>query len=544
MKKYFGFIVFLLLLFLVGCVDSVIPSDEDNLPIISEPPIVTEPPIETEEPVETNHCTYTDDSALLGFSDYSNINKVKICKEYLDLLAEMPFNLGVDHTKIIFHDEEELVFLGSNGIYYRFKEEILEEHDIYNVLIMDWITPGVLGYVKTSSTLYAIQSNSQISGGSVISHIYQYNLDTKTGMKLPIDLGRDPKFVYAGMNGYVIEARDKLLIFDGNFELIKESTEAVFLGASKYHIDKENIVALVGETIGTQCQVTMYNGSSTQTINLDDTCNSVQRLNVFSEQVYFVINYRLYQFDALTKTFSLVPLTTDTETVQYVVTDSIYSRNRVYALKLSQNFITVFNKNMDISQSANAMEVIQVGETYYLAKRPNSDLIFVYNFDESEVLEIEEDFNYTEVKNNHLVVHTTRCTLLFCQNIYKNGIELVLSDVMWFHTVDNKNAVYIDNLTDTTYDIMHINFETNFTKKIVTLNYSTDPYVNYNSLYALPNQLILIRDSITSQYHFYDSNGDFIESLKYIGHYKTASSAPQVFLLRENGEVISFDYFL
>jgi len=405
-------------------------------------------------------------------------------------------------------------------------------------------TTGVLGYDKDRSILYAIRSQAQLQGVGEIYLIVEYNLNTRESIKLPLDLGRDAKFVHAGMNGYVIEAYDKLLVFDGSFKLIKEYADAVFLGSSRYQMDKDHVVMLVGENVNDQCKVTLYKGSSSSTVMLNDACSSVKRLNIPSPYVYFVINQRLYRFDALTDTFNIVPLTTEGELVEYVVGDKQYSYHQVYALGLSENHVTVFNGNMNILQSSNAMDVIQVGETFYLAQKPNTDDFYVYNFDHLEMIEIEEDFSNTRVNKNYLIINTAGCIFINCQNIYKNGTELVLSGVMQFNAVDKDNAVYIVSRTDTSYDIMHTNFETDVTIKLMSLNYSIDSYINISPIYTLSNGMIIIKDDVTRNYHLFDRYGTLIETTLYVGYYKNAYGAPQLYLLRENGEVIAVDYFL
>jgi hypothetical protein len=333
-------------------------------------------------------------------------------------------------------------------------------------------------------------------------------------------------------------------VFDGSFEFIKEYADAVFLGSSRYQMNKDNVVMLVGENVNNQCQVTLYRGSSSSTVMLDDACSSVKRLNILSPYVYFVINQRLYQFDALTDTFNIVPLTTEGELVEYVVSDNQYSYHQVYALGLSENNVTVFNSHMNILQSSNAMDVIQVGETFYLGQKPNTNDFYVYNFDHLEMMEIEEDFSSTRVSNNYLIINTTDCTVINCQNIYKNGVELILSGVMRFNAVDKDNAVYLVNRTDTSYDIMHTNFETDVTTKLMSLNYNYSSYTNMSPIWTLPNGMIIIKDDDTRNYHLFDRHGTLIETTVYVGYYKNSYGAPQLYLLRENGEVIALDYFL
>jgi hypothetical protein len=301
---------------------------------------------------------------------------------------------------------------------------------------------------------------------------------------------------------------------------------------------------LIGENVNNQCQVTLYRGSSSSSVTLNDPCDSVKRLNVPSPYVYFIINYRLYKFDAATDAFSIVPLTTEDEVVSYVANDREHDRNLVFALGLSESKVTIFNKHIDILQSSNAMDVIQVGETYYLAKKPNSNDYYVYTFDNLEMLKIEEEFTTTRVNNNYLIINPWDCISTGCQNIYKNGIELVLSGVMSFNAIDKDNVVYIENRTDTSHDIMHTNFELNITKKIMSLNYNTESAKNVYPIYTLSNGLIIIRDDDTRSFHLFDRYGTLIETTSYIGYYKNSASASRLYLLRENGEVISFDYFL
>lgn len=531
MKKYISLITFLLMFVLVGCTDLVNQIDESD---------------EIDETVINNGCTYSnlDSSPLVGFSEYSNISRAPFCEEYSDILIEFSTKDGFMDNTIIYHDENELVFLNGNGVYYRYKNSILEEHDVYyNINNSFFNTPGILGYNPSNAILYAIKNRIEVSGNRNITHIMKYNMDTQEAMQLPIALGRDPQFVHAGTKGYAIESWDKLFIFDHHFELIKESTDEIYLGSSKYQENKDNEVILIGKNLNNSCEVTLFRGDfETKTI-LEDSCSSVQRLSVYSKFVYFVINKKLYRFDAENNNFSIVTLSVENEVVDYIATKSINTTNQINALKLSKNMITYFNKNMDITQSTNAVEVFQVGETFYLANKPNSNDNYVYNFDKTEALKIEEDFAYTSMSYNFLVLNKQRCELMYCQNIYKNGVELVLSDVMMFNAIDYQKALYADQVTDSSYDIMHINFETNVTKKIMTLDYSTSPVVNYSAIVTLPNGMFIVRDSYTGFYHHYDSNGDFIEKTTYIGYFKTISGASIIYLLRDNGEVISLSYF-
>jgi len=529
MKKYLCFIIFIVMLFLAGCTDLVDPGEK------------------SEETIISNGCTYKnlDSSPLLGFSEYSNIERAPFCEEYSDLLIDMSIKDGFKDNTIIYHDEEELVFLNWNGVFYRYKNKVLEEHDIFdNLFKQQFTTPAILGYNPTNSLLIATDSAAKVSGNGNITFIMQYDMDKKEGIKLPIDFGRDPKFVHAGANGYVIEAWDKIFVLDEKFELLLESSDQVFLGSSKYVENKDNEIILIGKDNNSTCEVTLYKGTTETKVILDNSCSSVQRLDVFSKYVYFVINKKLYQFDAEENTFNLVPLTAEDDGVDYLVTDNQNRNNQIQAMKLSKGIVTFFNKNIDITQSTDAVEVYQVGETFYLAEKPNSNDIYVYDFNRTEMLKIEEDFIYTSMSYNHLVLNKVRCELMYCQNIYKNGVELVLSDVMLFNAMDNKHAIYADQVTDSSYDVMHVNFETNVTKKIMTLPYSTSPYTNYSSLVTLPNGMFMIRDGFTGFYHHYDIDGEFLETTQYIGYYKTIRGASIIYLLRENGEVIAFNYFL
>lgn len=521
MKKLLIFFVLLSILFLAGCVESEIPGKDDEDTKIPEV------------------------LPLEGFSDYKNIKRASFKSEYVDMILEKSNLKGYNQMTIIYADDEELVFLNSAGVYYRYKDDILEEHDIFDLANDDSIyTTGILGYDKEESLLYAIRSYAQVQGVTDIDQIMEYNMDTKTFRALPHDLGWDPRFVHADIDGYVIEAKDKTLVFDGNFELIKEYSDAVFLGSSTFEMDKDNVVMLIGETTDNQCKVTLYKGKSNSTVFLDDSCDSVERLNVYSSYVYFIINEKLYKFDAKTDTFSIVSLTTENETVKYVDGDRIYSANHVFALGLSNNGVTIFNKHMDISQSSNAMDAIQVGQDYYLAKKPNTDEYYIYDFENIENIKIEEEFSRSTVDYNYLILETLGCTVMRCQNIYKNGTELIFSDVMSFDAVDNDNVLYIQNRTDTSYDIMHTNFETNTTMKLMSLNYNNSSHINMYPIYALDNGLIIIKDDETRNYHLFDRTGTLIETVLYIGQYKNAIGWPQIYLLRENGDVISLDYFM
>ncbi|MDO9628708.1 MAG: hypothetical protein Q7I99_02305, partial [Acholeplasmataceae bacterium] len=341
------------------------------------------------------------------------------------------------------------------------------------------------------------QREYDLMGSSDIALIAEYDMNTKVAKKLSLDLGTNPRFVHAGANGYVIESKNKLLLFDWNFQLVKEFPNAVFLGSSFYHHEKERVTILIGEDINSLCQVTIYDGISSKEVNLDVSCSNAQRLNVRSEYIYFVTASKLYKFDSTTSTFSLVPLTTFDEIVKYIDKDLVYRANHVYALELSKNWTTVFNKNMDITQSTNAQFVFQVGETYYLAEKPNSNDKFIYSFEKIEILEIEEDFSYTLVDHNHLILHTANCTFINCQNVYKNGIERVLTDVSYFRAINSDNAIYIDNKSSNSYDVMHINLQTNETKKIMSLNYNSETNINAYPHYISTNNQFTIHDEET-----------------------------------------------
>ncbi|MDO9629428.1 MAG: hypothetical protein Q7I99_05955, partial [Acholeplasmataceae bacterium] len=347
MKKYVIFIFLLTLIFLVGCTKLGNPNDK------------------TKDPNTTDGCKYIDDDrALVGLSDYENIKRAPFCEVYIDILRDMSVQNDYKGNTIIYHDETELIFMNGNGIFYRYKDKNLEEHDVFYLKINTRVaTPSILGYNPTTSTLIAAQKSSDVSGISDISVITGYNMNTQSNYQLASSLGTKAKFLYAGPNGYVIEASDKLTVLDWNFQMVKEYSEALYLGSSLYQNDKENVAILIGESIDNKCLVTVYNGTSSTQSTLYDSCDTVQRLNVQSEYVYFVINHKLYKYDASTDSFTLVPLTTANETVNWVATDSVYKANQIFALVLSKSFITVFNNNMDISQSSSANEVYQVGET-------------------------------------------------------------------------------------------------------------------------------------------------------------------------------------
>ena len=529
MKKYLCSIIFIAMLFLAGCSDIVNPGEK------------------SEETIIINGCTYKnlDVSPLVGLSEYTNIESAQMCEEYVDILVEMSIENGFRDNTIIYYDEKELVFLNGNGVFYRYKNNVLEEHDVFDNLFKHPIsTPGSLGYDPSKSLLFAIERVTMVYGSSNVSLIVQYDMNKKEAKRHPLDLGRDPKFVHAGFHGSVIDTWDKLFVFNEKFELLLESSDHLFLGSSKYYSDKDNEVILIGKNNENTCEVTLYRGSSETNVTLEDSCNTVQRLDVLSKYVYFVINKKLYKYDAEENLFQLVPLLTQDDGVDYLVTDHQNGNNQIQAMKLSKGIVTFFNKNIDITQSTDAVEVYQVGETFYLAEKPNSNDIYVYDFNRTEMLKIEEDFVYTSMSYNHLVLNKVRCELMYCQNIYKNGVELVLSDVMLFNAMDNKHAIYADQVTDSSYDVMHVNFETNVTKKIMTLPYSTSPYTNYSSLVTLPNGMFMIRDGFTGFYHHYDIDGEFIETTQYIGYYKTIRGASIIYLLRDNGEVIALNYYL
>jgi SAM-dependent methyltransferase len=254
-----------------------------------------------------------------------------------------------------------------------------------------------------------------------------------------------------------------------------------------------------------------------------------------------VINERLYQFNAPNNEFTRVPLTSEGEKVEYLVSNQYYTTNQIYGLKLSENPVTVFNSTMNIAQSTNAMDVVQVGETFYVAKEPNSDNYVVFDFDHNELLDIDDVFTYTRVDHNFLIVNNSNCSIMTCQDIYKNGTELVLDDIMRFDAVDRNHAVYITNMTESSYDIMHVNFDTNSTKKLMSLNYNYDTYTNLASVLTLSNGLITIINQEGRDYHIFKSDGSLIETMKYVAYHKNSSGSSQVLLLRDNGDVLSID---
>ncbi|MDO9629256.1 MAG: hypothetical protein Q7I99_05085, partial [Acholeplasmataceae bacterium] len=182
-------------------------------------------------------------------------------------------------------------------------------------------------------------------------------------------------------------------------------------------------------------------------------------------------------------------------------------------------------------------------ETLYLAKKPNSNDIYIYDFDRTELLKIEEEFAYTSMKYNHLIINKRRCEILYCQDIYKDGTELILSDVLLFKSINKENAIYVDNISDTSYDIMHINFTTKITKKILSLNYSNDPYINFNPVFIAYNNLFTIKDDETGDYHIYDEHGVLIETTTFISRYKTSAGSSKYYLQRDNGEIILFNLY-
>lgn len=514
MKKQ-GYVTVLLALFLLtGCVDSSLSSESSSSSV----------------------------SPISGFTDFENIDRASLKREFVDIILANTNLKGTNDITVIYHDDQELVFMNSVGAYYRYKAGNLEQFDIFNILEDEQMySPGILGYDKNQSIIYAIQSKAHIQQESVINNIVAFNLNTQELTPLSVNLGTNAKFVHAGRDGYVIESSSFISVFDGNFKLVKQYSDAVFLGSSKYQSNKNDVVMLIGENATAQCKVTAYRGSSSTTVMLNDSCSDVDRLKIPSPLVYFVINERLYQFNAPNNEFTRVPLTSEGEKVEYLVSNQYYTTNQIYGLKLSENPVTVFNSTMNIAQSTNAMDVVQVGETFYVAKEPNSDNYVVFDFDHNELLDIDDVFTYTRVDHNFLIVNNSNCSIMTCQDIYKNGTEQVLDDIMRFDAVDRNHAVYITNMTESSYDIMHVNFDTNSTKKLMSLNYNYDTYTNLASVLTLSNGLITIINQEGRDYHIFKSDGSLIETMKYVAYHKNSSGSSQVLLLRDNGDVLSID---
>lgn len=521
MKKGVLYLNIMMLLFLFGCAtsDQPLPSDSD----------VTEPEV-----------------LVSGLTAYENIRHVSLSQTFIDLLLENNQTTSEIDT-VIYHDAEEMVFLKKNGIFYRHHQGTLETHDIFNQsqASLDSPKPGTLGYDPISSTLYGVQNQSILYGNSTANYLFTYQMDTQTLSLVSLELDVTSKFVHASSAGYVINSIGRLHVFSHIGELIKTyDNDAEYLGSTAYYIHKEDVAILIGEPYGNQTKITQYSTQGTHEVILDESFTYAKNIPVISQDAYFTLNHHLYRFDAETLQFNLVPLTTTNETVEYIIDDLTYRYHNVYALELSENRTTIFNQHMDITQSANAMDAFQVGETYYLSFKPNTDRIYVYNFDDEEQFEIEQDFYYSRVERNHLILYTEMSTLMHYQDVYRDGETLMLSHVMSFHAVDDRYVIYADNATEDSYDIVHYDLETETTQTLKTLQFNSDLNSNRYTTYTFSNGLIVIGDTPSNTLSLFSKDGQFLERVTMIARYQNQTSGSRFYVLRENGEIISIDPYV
>lgn len=429
MKKMLYLFLLFSIITLSACKQDIDPTDDN----------ITNPQDNDETPTTNNEPTYLE--------DFYDAVKLKYNQ----------FNARDIH--IVYYDEDLLIFRNNVNMFYKYKNEELTEH---NVIGNSTSTPGIIRYIKETSTLYYVDVSYRIyvtQNEKVL--INTYNFDTSSnGAFTTVD-----EIHSLTHDHFITEIDNDLTVYDNKMNVIEVYEDGLYLGYTNHPNNIDEAYSLIAEKDNDVCNVDVYQDELVKTIPLNIDCNYSYSLFSGDTGIHFLLGDRytesyLYHFDVTTQ--ELNKINTYDSGISYVDEEVTDIYKGLYAFRLSNDTSVVYNDSFTSEQSYiyTMEDILLMGESFYVTK-PEND--YILNDLESNIAsEVDSLFfsgsNYRTTDDYFVGTIYDGNTFLYLEYVFNSNGEEILSEVMDFYVLSNNSAIFIDNMTTNSYDVKIYSF--------------------------------------------------------------------------------------
>ncbi len=380
-------------------------------------------------------------------------------EEYYNIMKSKYNQFNARDVHIVYYDEDVFIFRNNVNTFYQYKDGELTEH---NIIGSSSSTPGIIRYIKETSTLYYVD---------VSYHIYvpqnekiginTYNFDTKVhGSFTTVD--EIHGFTH---NHLITETDDNITVYDDEMNVVKVIGNGLYLGYTSHPTNIDQTYSLVASMSDDVCNIEVYLDKLVKSIPLTIECNYEYNLYSRNTGMHFLLGdldteSYIYHFDV--ETLEVTMKNTYNSGIEYVDEEITNIYNGIYAFRLSNKTSVVYNSTFTEEQSYvySSEDILVIGESFYVTRPDDSYLL--HDLGTQETTEINSMFlsnsRYSITGDYFIGIIYDGNLFMYVQKIFNQYGENLLTDVVDFRILNYSMAIYIDNMTTSSYEVKLYSF--------------------------------------------------------------------------------------
>lgn len=458
----------------------------------------------------------------------------------VDKLKEFNETHPGESINIFYYDNDKVGFHTSDNYYYLIENGSLYTFDVSSNF--DQNTSCVIGFDPEIKKAYVVDSYMYCNYRSEINIVHTITLSGEGtfGVSHEID---DARIVSRNHQGLLVHKDGIYYIYDYAMNLKNSYENVVYLGSSQYNDTLDERYFLLGETQSDNtCQLIVSNGvEEVSRIPIAKSCEGGLSFPTKNQNVYFILGDSqipdtMYRFEPRTLEVTSMQSELDGLSISYV--ENIDSYRGIYELALSNSTIICLNDRMSFDSVASSYHnLASIGDYFYVTQDTSLDQYKIYDFNNTLQGQIEGISTRTYIDGKYLIIDRNYMYPFVYQDVYQNGTNLVLSNIVEFHAISDTQVIYYLNITDTTYDIIYHDLDTDESKVLMTLDY--EDMMNYMSTYVYPNGMFTIIDMKNHQMSLYTSDGLLSRTFHFLGYISHGMGYSSILVQDYNGDVMT-----